>query len=173
MKLSISGGVSQLNQARYRAAAEAFAREALTSAIQKFLFSMIGQIPQRTGFLAGSFLDVAHYYDTGAIPHRQGTTPNPPEYYYPSKGAGKGGRILKTETSGTPFTSTPEQTLEISGGIYTFQLATDIRYFQRMDYQWNAVAAGRQAFINSLRQSIPKAPKLSSFLEQVRRFFGG
>ena len=170
MQLSLEAELYRLDENVFRTVTEAFIKQEMTKAVKEFLLACLVRIPARTGFLKGSFTDVANFFNaTGTGAGSDGSTAKL-EYYY----LGKRNRILKTPRSGIKFATLPNQVLKRRGDQIIFELESKISYFQANDLgprvpgaPWNSVKEGLAAMTNYLEGSPSRFPRIDSLLTTI------
>jgi hypothetical protein len=145
----------------------AFIRQEMTKAVQEFLKACLPKIPQRTGFLRGSFKDIVDYFKVPGTGAGNSGYSTKPEYYYHTPGS----RILKKPLYGTRFATPPAQVLKRTSSGVTFTIDSEIKYFAPNDFgsrvpgaPWGALKEGLAAMTNYLEGSSSRFPRIESIM---------
>lgn len=145
----------------------AFIRQEMVKGVQEFLKACLVRIPQRTGFLRGSFKDIVDYFKVPGTGAGNSGYATKPEYYYHTPGS----RILKKPLYGTQFATPPAQVLRRTPSGVVFTLDSEIKYFAANDFgsrvpgtPWNSLREGLAAMTNYLEGSVNRFPKIESLM---------
>ncbi len=170
MQLSMTADVFVLKPEILNKVTEAFIRQEMTKAVKIFLRTCLPKIPRRTGFLRGSFSDIAKFFKVTGTGAGEGGYATKPEYYYHTAGT----RILKKPLYGIRFATPPSEVLRRVGSKILFEFGSDIRYFAANDVgsrvpgaPWNSVKEGLAAMTSYLEGSPQRFPKIEALLTKM------
>ncbi len=168
MQITMTAELYQFDQGVFRTVTEAFMKQEMTRAVKEFLLAALVRIPQRTGFLRGSFSEIANAFNAKGTGAGLPGYSNQPEYYYTRRGAA---RILKTPRSGLKFVTAASQVLTRQGDQIVFNIVNTIRYFESNDFgspipgtPWGSVKEGLAEMVNYLEGSPGRFPNIESIL---------
>lgn len=168
--ITMSADVMTLQEDILDKVVEAFIRQEMTRAVKEFLRACVMRIPQRTGFLRGSFYDILRFFKVSGTGAGQSGYATKTEYYYPSRGT----RIEKRPLYGTRFATPPDQVIQRSGSKAVFNLDIDITYYSPNDFSaripgapWNSIKEGLSAMTNYLEGSPNRFPKIEALLTRM------
>jgi hypothetical protein len=170
MKITLDAELLVLNEADLEKVLKKFIRLEMTKAIRRFFKTSLVRIPVRSGFLRGSFRNVADHYNTrfDNFPYNRTT-----QRYYHTRGT-KG--LQKTAHSGVRYVTDPDKTMRISSdNSATFTLDNRIRYYEANDVgstvpgaPWGSAQAGIEAANESLRGADKRFPDIALLLTKIR-----
>lgn len=165
--ITMDADLAVLDSAVFDKVVDAFMRQEMAKAVQHFLRACLPRIPQRTGFLRGSFKDIVDYFKvTGTGAGNSGYSTKP-EYYYHTPGS----RTLKKPLYGTRFATPPAQVLKRTSSGVIFTIDSEIKYFAANDFgprvpgaPWQSLKEGLAAMTTYLEGSVNRFPKIESLL---------
>lgn len=170
MQITMEADVFVLKAEILKKVTEAFVRQEMTKAVKIFLRICLPMIPRRTGFLRGSFSDIARFFKVTGTGAGEGGYATKPEYYYHTSGS----RTLKKPLYGTKFATTPTQVLHRVGGKVVFEIDNAIRYFAANDTgsgvpsaPWNSVKEGLSAMTSYLEGAPQRFPKIEALFTKM------
>jgi hypothetical protein len=171
MQITMTAELFKLDENVFRTVTESFMKQEMIKAVKEFLLASLPRIPARTGFLRGSFTEIANAFGAQGTGAGLGGTSSKREFYYPYRGAS---RILKTPRSGIKFASPVTQILRRSGDRIIFDLVNTIRYFEGNDFgsrtpgaPWGSTKEGLAAMVNYLERAADRFPRIDSILTQI------
>lgn len=154
------------------------AKRLMKEAAIAFLIASTQRIPIRTGFLRGAFSNLEEALKRKGAEGPRNTTPRNKEYYYLSAKR----RVLKTREAGRNYStrsiekilsnSFPSSTTRIvafklgeNKADLTFQYSISINYLAINESKWQALAAGRDAFVAVLNNRAKELlPNIRDFI---------
>lgn len=150
-------------------------RNAARQFVRAALVSVSGSFPVDSGMAKGSFLNLGRLLRV-AVPISPKRTNL--KYY----GAGARGRI-KTPELGAELSTQYDSVEDVikenaSGFVFSFDAKTfhyllnEFYSTRQPDSPWNTFEAGRRAFMESIKGSMSKMPRVTSFLDQTTISFG-
>jgi hypothetical protein len=170
MNITLTADVFTLKAEILKKVTDAFIRQEMTKAVKIFLRTCLPKIPRRTGFLRGSFSDIARFFKVTGTGAGEGGYATKPEFYYHSAG----NRIPKKPLYGTRFATPPEQVLRQIGSNVVFELDNAIKYFTANDVgsgvpgsPWNSVKEGLSAMTSYLEGSPQRFPKIEALFTKM------
>ncbi len=165
--ITMDAEIAVLNSNIFNEVVDAFMRQEMEKAVKIFLKACLVRIPQRTGFLRGSFTDIANRFKVTGTGAGQSGYATKPEYYYHTPGS----KILKKPLYGTRFTTSPDQVLKRTSTGVVFSIDSEIRYFAANDFgsripgaPWNSLKEGLAAMTSYLEGSPNRFPLIESLL---------
>jgi hypothetical protein len=169
-QITMKAEIATLDRSDFERVVTAFIRQEMTKAVQEFLKACLVRIPQRTGFLRGSFTDIAKFFKVSGTGAGNAGYATKPEYYYHSSGS----RVLKKPLYGTRFATPANQVLRRVGDQVVFTIDNQIRYFLANDIgsripsaPWNSIKEGLAAMTNYLENSPNRFPKIEAILGKI------
>jgi hypothetical protein len=163
--ITMQAELATLDMSDFEKVTTAFMRQEMVKAVQAFLRACLVRIPQRTGFLRGSFTDIAQFFKVSGTGAGNSGYATKPEYYYHTPGS----RTLKKPLYGTRFATPPSKVLRRVGDQVVFTIDSEIKYFARNDFKggipsapWNSLKEGLAAMTNYLEGSPNRFPRIEA-----------
>lgn len=165
--ITMDAELAVLDSSIFYKVVDAFMQQEMNKAVKIFLKACLVRIPQRTGFLRGSFADIVNYFKvTGTGAGNSGYSTKP-EYYYHTPG----NRILKKPLYGTRFATPPAQVLKRTSSGVVFSIDSEIKYFAANDFTgripgapWQSLREGLAAMTSYLEGTSHRFPQIESIL---------
>ena len=165
--ITLDAELAILDSAVFDKVVEAFIRQEMTKAVKEFLKACLVRIPQRTGFLRGSFKDIVDFFKVSGTGAGNSGYATKPEYYYHTPG----NRLLKKPLYGTRFATPPGQVLKRTSQGVVFTIDSEIKYFAANDFSaripsapWHSLKEGLAAMTNYLEGAPNRFPKIEAIM---------